>query len=72
MRLDKPTKIRIRKAIEGKLVQDPLKYGKPLKYSYSGHRSLRVGDWRVIYTIQKTTQTVIVIAVGHRKDAYQD
>jgi mRNA interferase RelE/StbE len=32
---------------------------------------LRVGDWRVIYTLKHRTLTVIVIRVGHRSEVYE-
>ena len=34
----------------------------------SGTYKIRVGDWRVIYTIEK--DVIIIHAVGHRKDIY--
>ncbi|MDZ4838686.1 MAG: type II toxin-antitoxin system RelE/ParE family toxin [Bacteroidota bacterium] len=37
-----------------------------------GHRRLRVGDYRVIYRIESETNTVIVVAIKHRKDIYED
>jgi mRNA interferase RelE/StbE len=35
-----------------------------------GYR-LRVGDWRVIYTLKHEILTVIVIRVGHRREIYE-
>ena len=35
-----------------------------------GYR-LRVGDWRVIYTLKHQTLTVIVVRVGHRREVYK-
>jgi mRNA interferase RelE/StbE len=35
-----------------------------------GYR-LRVGDWRVIYTLTHDALTVIVIRVGHRSEVYE-
>lgn len=35
-----------------------------------GYR-LRVGDWRVIFTLKHQTLTVIVIKVGHRSEVYE-
>lgn len=32
---------------------------------------IRVGDWRVIYTIDDAAETVDVSAVRHRSDAYR-
>lgn len=63
---------RIKKAIEDRLMTDPVGFGKPLRYSFKGHRRLRVGDYRVIYRIDNKTHTVIIAVIKHRKDAYED
>lgn len=35
-----------------------------------GYR-LRIGDWRVIYTLKHQTLTVVVVRVGHRREVYK-
>ncbi len=35
-----------------------------------GYR-LRVGDWRVIYTLQDEVLTVLIIRIAHRRAAYR-
>jgi mRNA interferase RelE/StbE len=35
-----------------------------------GYR-LRVGDWRVVYTLKHEILTVVVIGVGHRREIYE-
>ena len=32
---------------------------------------LRVGDWRVIYTLRDEVLTVLVVQVGHRREVYR-
>jgi len=32
---------------------------------------LRVGDYRIIYSVQESTITIVVVAIGHRKDVYR-
>ncbi len=59
---------RIQNAIEQKLTKEPLLFGKPLRHSLKGSRRLRVGDYRVIYTIKKTTVTIALI--GNRSTVY--
>jgi len=49
---------------------EPLRYGKPLRFSLKGHRRLRVGDWRIVYRIDEKDQKVIVLIICHRKDVY--
>jgi mRNA interferase RelE/StbE len=52
------------------LVSDPEAGGKALKPS--GFWSLRVGDYRAIYEIDRTKKRVIVLFIGHRKRVYDD
>lgn len=61
-------KKRIQKAIETRLLIDPVNYGLPLRKSLQGHRKLRVGNYRVIYRIEN--KEVIILKIGHRKDVY--
>lgn len=61
----------IRRAIEEKLMTEPLKFGLPLRRNLKGLMKLRVGDYRIIYSIQAQTVTVHVIKIGHRKEVYE-
>ena len=70
-KLSKAVKQQIRKAIEQKLTVLPIEFGKPLRYSLKGARSLRVGDYRVIYQIEAPT-TVLILKIGHRREVYED
>jgi len=69
-KINKDIKLRIKKAIEERLMTDPLKYGKPLRKSLKGYWKLRVGDYRVVYKIEESN--VIVLAIIHRKEVYKD
>jgi len=60
---------RIKKSIEEKLTTHPDVFGKPLRFSLQGHRSLRVGDYRVIFRIDKETVKILIIA--HRSVVYE-
>ena len=61
-RFPKNIRARIQRAIEYRLLVDPLSYGDPLQKSLQGFRKLRVGDYRIIYKIEhycpNITQTV--------------
>lgn len=57
------------KAIDS-LAQDPER-GYPLRRELKGFYKLRVGDWRIVYEIRHKKVTVVVIAVGHRKNIYE-
>ena len=59
---------RIATAFES-LKKNPFR-GKPLKLSLKGNFSLRVGMYRIIYTIEQSTVTVYVFKIGHRRDVY--
>ena len=67
--LSKEVRRRVRTAIEQKLASRPVEFGKPLRYSLKGARRLRVGDWRVIYTIEPP-DVVVIVKIGHRKEVY--
>lgn len=45
--------------------------GKCLKGKLKGDYSLRVGDYRIIYTIHKVKLIVYIIDLGHRKEIYK-
>jgi addiction module RelE/StbE family toxin len=62
----------IKRAIEERLMADPIGFGKPLRYSLSGHRRLRVGDYRIVYRVDDAKKVVIIITIKHRKDVYED
>jgi len=66
--LPKNIKDRIQKAIEERLMKDPVKYGNPLRKSLRGYRKLRVGDYRVIYRLEE--RNIFVFKIGHRKEIY--
>ncbi len=63
-------KQRIRDAIEKKLAVDPVQFGKPLRTSLLGCRSLRVGSYRIIYRIDKNI--VEILLFGHRSTVYSE
>lgn len=45
--------------------------GKRLKGKLQGDYSLRVGNYRVIYTIHKHKLIIYIVDVGHRKEIYR-
>lgn len=70
--LPKRFKTSIKKAIEERLMTDPIGFGKPLRYSLRGHRRLRVGDYRIVYRIDPDKYLVIIVAIKHRKEIYEE
>jgi mRNA interferase RelE/StbE len=69
--ISRSEKIRIKNAIEQKLHQNPIEFGKPLQYSLKGLRRLRVGDYRVIFQIDQKNTIVLIVKIGHRKEIYE-
>jgi len=67
-RLTKEMKVRIDSAIRG-LQENPY-LGKFLHGDLKGKRSLRIGDYRVIYAVDEESRTIALIAAGHRKGVY--
>lgn len=59
----------IRQAIEKKLQHQPVIYGKPLQHSLRGLRSLRVGDYRVVFQLNSTE--VYIVLIAHRSVVYK-
>lgn len=70
--LPKTVKTMIKNAIEMRLTSDPIRLGKPLRYSLKGHRRLRVSDYRIIYRIDTLKNSVVIIAIKHRRYVYED
>jgi mRNA interferase RelE/StbE len=50
------------------LMDDPLS-GKQLVGPLKGKWSMRVGDYRIIYEIEKTT--IYILTINHRRDVYK-
>lgn len=64
--LDSATLKRVVSAIQG-LAQDPRPNGSQKLVGSDAHR-LRVGTYRILYTIDDEARVVEVLAVGHRRD----
>lgn len=64
---------KLRPRIEGAialLAEDPRPpASRPLK-GRPGYR-VRVGDYRIIYTIQDDVLVIVVVTLGHRRDVYR-
>ena len=61
----------IKRTIEEKLMVDPVRFGTPLRKNLKGFMKRRVGDYRIIYSMEKKTVTIFVIKIGHRKEVYK-
>jgi len=65
---DKPIKERITKKL--RQLENNLELGKPLRYS--NFWSLCVGNYRLIYEIDKEKKKILVLFIGHRKNIYDN
>jgi mRNA interferase RelE/StbE len=68
-KLDKPIARKILDYMDAR-ANDPTGSGKALKGNLKGHWRHRVGDYRVISSIDADILTVMVVRVGHRKKVY--
>lgn len=62
----------VRRAIETRLAVEPIGLGKPLRYSFVGHRRIRVGDYRIVYRVDQKKALVTIVFIKHRKDVYDE
>jgi len=52
------------------LARDPRPPGARALQGRDGFR-VRIGDYRVLYTIQDDVLLIVVVALGHRRDVYE-
>jgi mRNA interferase RelE/StbE len=71
VRMDPSVARRLRAKIMA-LATDPLAPNNNVKKlrGVEGYR-LRIGDWRVVDTLERGTLTVVVVKVGHRGSVYE-
>jgi len=65
---------KIQKRIDEKLrfyfsQQNPLKFAEPLKDFRFGSWRFRIGNYRIIFDVEK--DDIIILRIGHRKDIYK-
>jgi mRNA interferase RelE/StbE len=70
-KLDKPVRRRLQIAIDG-LLNDPHPNGSIALQGLRGAFRVRVGDYRVIYTVDDGRLLVVVVDLGHRREIYRD
>ena len=68
-KISKEWRTNIEKNIEDKLTSHPETFGKPLRSSLKGYRKLRVGDYRIIFRIERNT--IKIFAIKHRSVVYE-
>ncbi len=70
-KLDKPVRRRVQVAIDG-LGENPRPSGVIALQGLRGAYRLRVGNYRVIYTVDDNRLLVLVVDLGHRREIYRD
>lgn len=68
-KLDDKTALRISQKIY-LLESDPFGSNSQKLGGGKGYR-IRIGDYRVVYTVDKTDKTVTIIRIRHRRDVYR-
>ncbi len=61
---------RIQRAIDS-LANNPRRRGSVRIVGTNDQWRIRVGDYRVLYTVDDEARQVIVLRVGHRRDVYR-
>ena len=69
-KLDKPVRRRVQGAID-KLVDGPRPAGMVALRGVPGAFRIRVGDYRIIYTLHDDHLLIVVIDVGHHREVYR-
>ncbi len=66
--MDKDTQNRIAKKLK-EYAENPFKYARKLISPQIGTYRFKIGEYRVIFDIEK--ETIIILRIGHRKNIYK-
>lgn len=67
--LEKPLRKRIFSKI-GLLAENPFPFGSQKLEGGKGYR-IRIGDYRVIYVVDKPQKVISILRIRHRRDVYR-
>lgn len=72
-RLGRAVQTRIVRFLRDRLAssEDPAKLGSPLKGKFAGLWRFRVGDYRLIASLDAARSVVLILQVGHRREIYR-
>ncbi|MCY3546006.1 MAG: type II toxin-antitoxin system RelE/ParE family toxin [Gemmatimonadetes bacterium] len=68
--VDRTARRRIARAIDGLATTARPPQAVRLQGSH-GLLRIRTGDYRIIYTVEDATRTVLIATIGHRRDVYR-
>jgi len=73
-KLDRPARERIARLLRERIAtgEDPRRIGEALRGEKVTLWKYRIGDYRLICDIQDNRVTVLVLAVGHRREIYRE
>ena len=71
-KLDKPIRNQIIRYFDKIILssEDPTSFGKPLVANKKGLWRYRIGDYRLICSIQDDKLIILALSVGHRREIY--
>ena len=71
--LDRSVQRRIQRYIRDRIspAEDPRAFGGPLRGDKAGLWRFRVGNYRMIRSIEEAASRVVVLRIGHRRDIYR-
>jgi len=67
-KLDERTRARIAKKLKEYSI-NPFQYARKLSHSKIGTYRFRIGDFRVVFDVEK--QSIVVLRIGDRKEIYR-
>jgi mRNA interferase RelE/StbE len=72
--MDAAIRTRVVKSLQKKLKTRPLEFGTFLKDSLYPFLKLRIGNWRIIYSVDEKKKEVTIVTIGPRrnKEVYKE
>lgn len=70
LKLDRPVQERVLRSLH-RLASDPHAAASVKALKGSDELRLRVGDWRVVYTLRDDVLMVLVVRIAHRREVYR-
>ena len=68
--LDRQIQRRVSAQIE-ELRDDPFPPGVQKFQGEAGHWRIRIGNYRIIYRIEKLRVVIVIVKIGHRREVYR-
>ena len=70
-KLPRPIQYQVLKYLRERTTENPRRFGKALSYDKAGLWRYRVGDYRIVCTIEDHHLVILVLSVAHRKNVYR-